>query len=78
MATPVLKHSNEALALITLYNAMTSEVKKEVKEMIVKETEDEETDMFTDLSFQSWDAKDDNIEEESAIWEKFYKELKNV
>ncbi len=78
MATPVLKHTNEALALITLYNAMTPEVKKEVKEMIVNETEDEETDMFTALSFQSWDAEDDNIEEESAIWEKFYKELKNV
>ncbi len=78
MATPVLKHTNEALALITLYNAMTPEVKKEVKEMIVNETEDEETDMFTALSFQSWDTEDDNIEEESAIWEKFYKELKNV
>jgi len=78
MATPVLKHSNEALAFMTLYNAMTSEVKKEVKEMIVKETDDEETGMFTALSFQSWNAEDDNIEEESAIWERFYKELKNV
>ncbi len=73
-----IKHTNEALAFITLYKTMTPDVKKEVKEMIVKEIDDEETDMLTTLSLQSWDLEDEHLEEESAIWEKFYQEQKNV
>lgn len=77
MEVPAIKHTNEALAFITLYNTMTSEIRKEVKEMITSETEDEETAMFTNLSLQSWDAENKDLDE-SKLWEKFYNKTKNV
>lgn len=76
MDTPAFKHTDEALAFITLYKTMTSEIKKEVKEMIINETEDEST-KFTKLSLQSWDAENEDLDE-SKLWEKFYNESKNV
>lgn len=74
----LIKHTNEALAFMTLYKTMAPDVKKEVKEMIVTEIDDEETDTLTALSFQSWDLEDEHLEDESVMWEKFYQEQKNV
>ncbi len=56
---------------------MTSEIKKEVKEMIITENDDDENAMFTNLSLQSWDAENEDLDE-SKLWEKFYNESKNV
>lgn len=78
METTAFKHTNEALAFMTLYKTMAPEIQKEVKDMIVLETEDEERDMFTALSFEAWNKEDEHLEEESAMWEKFYNEQKSV
>ncbi len=78
METTAFKHTNEALAFMTLYKTMAPEIQKEVKDMIVLETEDEEIDMFTALSFEAWDMENEHLEEESAMWEKFYNEQKSV
>ncbi|HAL83821.1 MAG TPA: hypothetical protein DCO83_17580, partial [Mucilaginibacter sp.] len=51
-----VKHTNEALAFMTLYKAMPNEVKEEVKEMIVSDAENEEAFLFTSLSLNSWHA----------------------
>lgn len=77
MEIQVFEHTNEALAFITLYKAMPSEIKKEVKEMIINEIDNEEAAVFTNFSLQSWDADNVNLEE-SQLWEKFYNESKNV
>jgi hypothetical protein len=76
MATLAIEHTNEALAFITLYKTMTAEVRQEVKEMIVNESENEEASLFTSLSLQSWEADDDL--EENKVWEKLYNERKCV
>lgn len=62
MATQTVKHTNEALAFITLYKTMPAVVKKEVKEMIDNDLENEDATLFTNLSLSSWDA-DDDLEE---------------
>jgi len=74
MAIAAAKHTNEALAFITLYKAMPAEVKEEVKEMIVSEAETEEAFLFTSLSLKSWEADDDLVE--NKLWEKLYNERK--
>jgi len=74
MGTAAVKHTNEALAFMTLYKTMPIEVKEEVKEMIVNEDETEDAAMFTSLSLQSWD----NDLEENKVWEKLYNENKGV
>lgn len=76
MATPAIKHTNEALAFLTLYKTMPSDVKEEVKDMIVSESENEEASLFTSLSLTSWEADDDL--EENKLWEKLYNERKSV
>ena len=76
MSISVVKHTNEALAFITLYKTMPAEVKEEVKDMIVSEAENEETSLFTALSLQSWE--EDDALEENKIWEKLYNERKRV
>ena len=68
MATPAIKHTNEALAFLTLYKTMPSDVKEEVKDMIVSESENEEASLFTSLSLTSWEADDDL--EENKLWGK--------
>jgi len=75
METPAIKHTNEALAFITLYKTMPAEVKDEVKEMIVSEAENEEAFLFTSLSLKSWEADD---VEENKLWEKLYNDRKGV
>jgi len=72
------QHTNEALAFMTLYKTMAPEIQKEVKDMIATESENGEADMFTALSFEAWDMEDEHLEEESAIWEKFYNEQKSI
>jgi hypothetical protein len=73
MAVPAYKHTNEALAFITLYKAMRPEIKEEVKEMIVQEVDENElsTDMMTAISLDTfkdiWDAK------ENDQWDDFIK-----
>ena len=74
MATPAVKHTNEALAFMTLYKTMPTKVKEEVKEMIVTEDETEDAAMYTSLSLQSWD----NNLEENKVWEKLYNDQKGV
>jgi len=76
MAIPAVKHTNEALAFITLYKAMPAEVKAEVKEMIVSDAESEDAILFTTLSLQSWEDDDDL--EENKVWEKLYHEHNRV
>ncbi len=76
MATPAIKHTNEALAFMTLYKTMPADVKAEVKEMIVSEDENKDTALFTSLSFKSWEENDDL--EENKAWEKLYNEHKRV
>ena len=76
METPIIKHTNEALAFITLYKTMPAEVKDEVKELIVSEAENEEAFLFTSLSLKSWEADDDV--EENKLWEKLYNDRKGV
>jgi len=77
MNTVAVKHSNEALAFITLYKTMPPDVKQEVKVMIENETENEEAAIFTTMSFQSWDAEED-VTSESELWEKFSNNQKDV
>ncbi len=72
------KYTNEALAFITLYKTMAPEIQKEVKKLIITELEDEEVNQFTALSFEAWDAENNQLEEENAIWEKFCNEQKGV
>lgn len=50
---------------------MSPKIKEQVKDMIVNDIEDKETDNFTFLSLQSWDKGNDGLEE-SNIWEKLY------
>lgn len=76
MGTPAIKHTNEALAFITLYKSMPSEVKDEVKELIVSEAENEEASLFTSLSLKSWEVDDDV--EENKIWENFYNSRNDI
>ena len=76
MEAPTIKHTNEALAFITLYKAMPAEVKNEVKELIVNDAENEEAFLFTSLSLKSWEADDDV--EENKLWEKLYNDRKGV
>ncbi len=73
MATRAVKHTNEALAFITLYKTMPAEVKEEVKQMIVNDTESEESILFTSLSLKSWGESEDELEE-NKVWEKLYNE----
>jgi hypothetical protein len=73
MATAI-KHTNEAMAFMTLYKAMPAKVKQEVKEMIDSEVEAEQAVLFTSLSLESWDI---DIAE-SEVWEKLYHERKRV
>ena len=75
METTAFKPTNEALAFITLYKAMTPQVKEEVKQMIVGESDAEESSMFTWMSLQTWDLEGDGSAE-SQLWEKFYDERK--
>ncbi|MEX8546738.1 MAG: hypothetical protein V5804_03975 [Mucilaginibacter sp.] len=75
MAIPAFKPTNEALAFMTLYKAMTPQVKEEVKQMIVDESDAEEGSEFTSLSFQNWDLEGDGLAE-SQLWERFYNERK--
>ncbi|MVN22928.1 hypothetical protein [Mucilaginibacter arboris] len=77
MKAPGFKHTNEALAFITLYKAMSPEIKEEVKAMIVDETNEAEALMFTTLSLQSWDLENEALEE-SELWENFYNQSKDV
>ena len=74
MATPAFKPTNEALAFMTLYKTMTPQIKEEVKQMIVDESEVEEL-KFTSLSLQTWDLEGDGLAE-SQLWERFYDERK--
>jgi hypothetical protein len=78
MTAYALKYTNEALAFITLYRTMRPEVKEEVRDMIIKETADNETDLLTSLSFQAWDEDTAAAIEESNVWEKFYNNHKHV
>jgi len=71
------KHTNEALAFMTLFKSMRPEIKEEVKEMIVHELENTDSEIFTSLSFQAWDAEDDAIKE-SEVWEKYYHERRKI
>jgi hypothetical protein len=57
---------------------MRPEVKEEVRDMIIKETADNETDLLTSLSFQAWDEDTAAAIEESNVWEKFYNNHKHV
>lgn len=75
MAIPVFKPTNEALAFMTLYKAMTAKVKEEVKQMIVDEPEAEEGLGFTAMSLHTWDLEGDGLAE-SQLWERFYNERK--
>jgi hypothetical protein len=76
MATSAAKHTNEALAFMTLYKTMPSSVKEEVKEMIAYEAEHEEASLFTSLSLKSWET--DEELEENKMWERLYNERKRV
>jgi len=76
MATPAIKHTNEALAFMTLYKTMPDDVKEEVKEMIVSEEENKDIALFTSLSLNSWEENDDL--EENKVWEKLYNDHKRV
>lgn len=71
METTADNYTNEALAFITLYKTMSPKIKEQVKDMIVNDIEDKETDNFTSLSLQSWDNGNDGLEE-SKIWGKLY------
>jgi hypothetical protein len=77
MATLTVKHSDEALALWTLFKAMKPEVKKELRDMIMDETaleggDEFTTDMMTSVSLESfqkiWDAP------ENEHWDDFIKD----
>ena len=76
MATHAFKHTNEAIAFITLYKAMPAEVKEEVKDMIINEAENEDAAFFTSLSLKSWEAEDEPGEND--VWEKLYNEHKRI
>jgi hypothetical protein len=77
MGARALKHTNEAMAFITLFKTMRPEIKEEVRQMIADESEDSEIEKFTTISLQSWDMDDDGANE-SNIWEKFYNERKKL
>jgi hypothetical protein len=76
MATVTKKHSKEALAFLTLYKAMTPEVKVEVRDILIKTSVDTSyeitTEMMTDLSEDAfgeiWDKP------ENVHWDDFIKE----
>jgi hypothetical protein len=76
MATPAIKHTNEALAFITLYKTMPARVKEEVKEMIDSEVDTEDAILFTSLSLKSWE--EDSDLEENKVWEELYNERKRA
>lgn len=78
MAPYAVRYTNEALAFITLYRTMRPEVKEEVRDMIIRETAENETDQLTSLSFQAWDENTAAVVEESKVWEKFYNNRKHV
>lgn len=75
MATPAFKPTNEALAFMTLYKAMTPKVKEEVKQLIVDESETKEELDFMSLSLQTWNLEGDGLAE-NQLWERFYNERK--
>ena len=80
MTALALRHSDEAIALLTLFKAMKPEVKEEVRELIVNEQETAEdevtTDMMTAVSMDAfgdiWDAP------ENDHWDEFIKKRLNV
>lgn len=74
MAALSNKYSEQALAFWTLYKTMKPETKKEVVELIIKETDlgnEITTEMLTDISMASfqeiWDAP------ENDHWDDFIK-----
>lgn len=71
MEVPINKPTDEALAFITLYKAMNPKIKKEVKEMIINDFDDQAA--FTYLSLQSWDSETEGLDQ-SKLWEQFYNE----
>lgn len=75
MQVPVDKPTDEALAFITLYKAMNPKIKKEVKEMIINDFDNQGA--FTYLSLQSWDSETEGLDQ-SKLWEQFYNKPRNV
>ena len=80
MGTLTVKHSDEAMAFLTLFKAMKPEIKKEVGDLITQEAafgDDElSTDMITEASMNSfrqvWDAPEDEH------WDDFIKRRLDV
>lgn len=78
MKAEMLKPSDEAMALLKLYNAMKPKTKEGVRMLIIEENEAEEIHALTNISFESWKRDWVDNPEENKMWESFYKKQADV